>query len=75
MQALSDEAAASIVNSEVQRHLTTAAQGVFMQPVLQRALSYAQQVPLQFLQVVLPPQVRRSSAPVIACASGLARLA
>ncbi len=57
MQAINNEAAASVVNREVQRHLSAAAQGIFARPVLQRALTYAQQVPLQFLQVVLPSQV------------------
>ena len=63
---MNEEAAASVVNSEVQRHLLAAAQGIFSRPVLQRALTYAQQVPLRFLQVVLPSQVSASTAQCLA---------
>lgn len=57
MQAMSEEVAASVVNSDIQRHLQAAAHGVFARPVLRQALAYAKQVPMQFLQVVLPAQV------------------
>ncbi|KAK9838770.1 hypothetical protein WJX74_003024 [Apatococcus lobatus] len=56
LKAMSEQVAASVVNGNIEQHLQAAAHGVFSRPVLHQALAYAKQVPLQFLQVVLPPQ-------------------
>lgn len=58
-QALSEEAYGAVVCAHLREHLVRSAASVFGESILEGALAYSATVPLQFLELVLPPGVSR----------------